>query len=71
MPVPRAGLTRDSVVAAAARLADKIGYHQLTMGLLAQDLGVRALCLYKHVDGLADLQHQVATLAIIEWGDAR
>jgi AcrR family transcriptional regulator len=40
------------------------------MGLLAQRLGVRAPSLYKHVDGLADLQHRVATLAMTQLGDA-
>jgi len=64
--VPRAGLGRDDVVAAAAGLADEIGYQELTMGLLAERLGVRAPSLYKHVDGLADLQHRIATLAMTE-----
>jgi AcrR family transcriptional regulator len=68
--VPRAGLSRDDVVAAAAALIDEIGYHELTMGLLAQRLGVRAPSLYKHVDGQADLQHRIATLATTELGDA-
>jgi len=68
--VPRAGLSRDDVVAAAAGLIDEIGYHELTMGRLAQRLGVRAPSLYKHVDGLADLQHRIATLATTELGNA-
>jgi AcrR family transcriptional regulator len=68
--VPRSGLSRDDVVAAAAGLVDEIGYHNLTMGLLAQRLGIRTPSLYKHVDGLADLQHRIATLAITEWGNA-
>ena len=68
--MPRAGLTRGDVVAAGAALADEIGYHGLTMGLLAERLGVRAPSLYKHVDGLADLQHGIATLAMTELGEA-
>jgi AcrR family transcriptional regulator len=68
--LPRAGLTSDDVVTAAAGLIDEIGYHELTMGLLAQRLGVRAPSLYKHVDGLADLQHRIATLAMTELGEA-
>ena len=68
--MPRSGLSRDDVVAAAAGLIDEIGYHNLTMGLLAQRLGIRTPSLYKHVDGLADLQHRIATLAITEWGNA-
>jgi AcrR family transcriptional regulator len=68
--VPRAGLTRDDIVAAAAALVDEIGYHDLTMGLLAERLGVRAPSLYKHVEDLADLRHRIATLAITELGEA-
>jgi AcrR family transcriptional regulator len=68
--LPRAGLTGDDVVATAAGLIDEIGYPELTMGLLARRLGVRPPSLYKHVDGLADLQHRIATLAMTELGDA-
>jgi AcrR family transcriptional regulator len=67
--VPRAGLTGDDVVASAAGLADEIGYAGLTMGLLAGRLGVRPPSLYKHVGGLADLQHRVAALAMAELGE--
>src|SRR5260370_41346866 len=70
MLVPRAGLPSDDVVPAAAGLIDEIGYPDLTMGLLAQRLGVRAPSLYKHVDGLTDLQHRIATLAMTELGEA-
>jgi AcrR family transcriptional regulator len=68
--VPRVGLTSDDVVASAAVLADEIGYQGVTMGLLADRLGVRSPSLYKHVGGLADLQHRVATLAMTELGEA-
>ncbi len=68
--MPRAGLTRDDVVVAAAALVDEIGYHDLTMGVLAERLGVRAPSLYKHVEDLADLRHRIATLAITELGEA-
>ena len=61
--MPRAGLTTAAVVAAGAALADEVGFHNLTMGLLAERLGVRTPSLYKHVEGLADLQHRIATLA--------
>jgi len=78
--VPRAGLTRGDVVATAAALADEAGYPGVTMGLLADRLGVRPPSLYdrlgvrppslyKHVGGLADLQHRVATLAMTELGE--
>jgi hypothetical protein len=32
-------------------------------------LGVRPPSLYKHVDGLADLQHRLATQAMTEFGE--
>jgi AcrR family transcriptional regulator len=51
-------------------LADEIGFDQLSMGLLAERLGVKTPSLYKHVDGLADLTHRIAVLAMVELGDA-
>jgi AcrR family transcriptional regulator len=63
------GLTSIDVVASAAELADEAGLASVTMGLLADRLGVRPPSLYKHVDGLADLQHRLATLAMTEFGD--
>jgi AcrR family transcriptional regulator len=67
--VPRAGLNGDEVTAAAAALADEIGIHGVTMGLLAERLGVRPPSLYKHVDSLADVQRRVAALALAELGE--
>ena len=64
--MPRAGLTGDDVIATAAGLADEIGFQGVTMGLLADRLGVRPPSLYKHVGGLADVQHRLATLALAE-----
>jgi AcrR family transcriptional regulator len=68
--VPRAGLAPASVTEAGARLADEIGFDQLSMGLLAERLGVKTPSLYKHVDGLADLIHRIAVMAAIELSDA-
>lgn len=58
------------VVAAAAGLADEVGLENVTMGSLAERLGVRAPSLYKHIDGQADINHRIATLALVEVGDA-
>ena len=68
--MPRAGLTATDVVQAAADIADERGYQQLTIGLVAARLGIRAPSVYKHVSGLAGLQHQLATRAMDELGDA-
>src|SRR5271156_1899164 len=64
--MPRAGLDAGSVVAAAARVADRDGLDQLTLARLADELGVRAPSLYAHVGGLGDLRDRLVTLGIIE-----
>jgi AcrR family transcriptional regulator len=58
------------VVAAGAAIADEVGLAGLSMGLVAERLGVRTPSLYKHIDGLADLQRRIALLAMTEAGDA-
>jgi AcrR family transcriptional regulator len=68
--VPRAGLDPAAVVAAGAALADEVGFPQLTMGLLAERLGVRTPSLYKHINGQDDLNRRIATLALEEAADA-
>jgi AcrR family transcriptional regulator len=67
--MPRSGLSSAAVVIAAAELADEAGYPNLTLGMVADRLGIRTPSLYKHVDSLADLQHRVATLAMNELGE--
>jgi AcrR family transcriptional regulator len=68
--VPRAGLDTASVVASAAAVADEVGFGALSMGLVAERLGVRTPSLYKHVVNLADLNRRIAVLALNELGDA-
>ena len=68
--MPRAGLGTAAVVAAGADLADEIGFAGLTMGRLAERLGVRTPSLYKHVTGQEDLVRRIATLALDEAADA-
>jgi AcrR family transcriptional regulator len=64
--VPRVGLSPASVTEAGAALADEVGFDRLSMGLLAERLGVRTPSLYKHVAGQADLAHRIAVLAMDE-----
>ncbi|GAA2625632.1 TetR/AcrR family transcriptional regulator [Paractinoplanes durhamensis] len=68
--MPRAGLAPATVVAAGAELADEIGFAGVTMGLLAERVGVKAPSLYKHVASLEALQRGIATQARRELGDA-
>ena len=65
----RAGLAPASVTEAGAMLVDEIGFAQLSMGLVAERLGVKTPSLYKHVASQADLAHRIAILAATEFGD--
>ena len=56
----RAGLDRAAVVEAAARLVDEEGVEQLSLGRLAERLGIRTPSLYNHVAGLPGLRHELA-----------
>ena len=68
--MPRAGLDPAAVVAAGAALADEVGFAGLTMGLLAERIGVRTPSLYKHIAGQDDLNRRIAALATAEAADA-
>jgi AcrR family transcriptional regulator len=57
--MPRAGLDSETVVAAAAKIADTEGLEALTLARLAAALGVRSPSLYVHVGGLEDLRRRV------------
>jgi AcrR family transcriptional regulator len=63
-------LTPASVTAAGAALVDEIGFASLSMGLLAERLGVKTPSLYKHVSSQADLAHRIAVLAMTEVSEA-
>ncbi|MFK4102074.1 TetR-like C-terminal domain-containing protein [Streptomyces sp. NPDC019531] len=60
---PRAGLTPDRLTAAAADLADEIGFENVTLAALAKHFGVKDASLYSHVRSLQDLRTRVALLA--------
>ncbi|MER6726020.1 MULTISPECIES: TetR/AcrR family transcriptional regulator [Streptomyces] len=61
--MPRAGLTTDRVVAAAADLADATGFDNVTVSALARHFGVKDASLYTHVRNLRELRVRVALLA--------
>ncbi|WP_328493202.1 WHG domain-containing protein [Streptomyces sp. NBC_00414] len=59
----RAGLTAERVVAAAADLADEVGFDNISLSALARHFGVKDASLYSHVRNLHDLRTRIAFLA--------
>jgi AcrR family transcriptional regulator len=59
----RAGLTADRLAAAAADLADEVGFENVTLSALARQFGVKDASLYSHLGSLQDLRTRVALLA--------
>jgi AcrR family transcriptional regulator len=59
----RAGLTADRLAAAAADLADEVGFENVSLSALARQFGVKDASLYSHVRNLHDLRTRVAVLA--------
>lgn len=59
-------LDREAVVRTAADLADSEGWAAVTLSRVAKEVDRHVTSLYAHVESLADLQRQVAVLAIDE-----
>jgi AcrR family transcriptional regulator len=59
----RAGITPDRLTAAAADLADEVGFENVTLSALARHFGVKDASLYSHVRNLQELRTRVALLA--------
>lgn len=62
----RTPLSKDRVLRAAVRLADKSGIEALSMRKLAQELGVEAMSLYNHVRNKEDLLDGVVDVVLGE-----
>ena len=60
------GISRDEVIATAARIADRDGLASATPSAVARALGVRTPSLYHHVDGAAGLRRALAWAAADE-----
>jgi AcrR family transcriptional regulator len=65
----RAGVTAERLTAAAADLADEIGFDQVTVSALAKRFGVSVPSLYSHVRNLDELRVNTALLALAEMAD--
>jgi AcrR family transcriptional regulator len=67
--MPRQGLTKERVSAAAAELADAVGLSRLTVAALARHFGVADASLYGHVRSREALIEQVAVRAAAAFAD--
>jgi AcrR family transcriptional regulator len=59
---PRANLTKQVVVQAAVDLVSAEGSEALSLGRLAEKLGIRTPSLYNHVNGLPGLRRELSIL---------
>ncbi|MFC5531974.1 TetR-like C-terminal domain-containing protein [Cohnella yongneupensis] len=59
----RAGIKPESVVAAAADIADRNGWSDVTPSNVAGLLGIKTPSLYNHISGLDDLRNKLAVHA--------
>ncbi|NGN93920.1 WHG domain-containing protein [Nocardioides sp. KC13] len=66
----RPGLNRAAVIAAAADLADELGFDAVTISVLARHLGVRSPTLYSHITGATDLRTAVTAYVLDELADS-
>jgi len=62
----RVGLDRQTVIQAAADLADASGLEEVTLATLAARLGIRSPTLYHYVNGLDGLRRELALLGTRE-----
>jgi AcrR family transcriptional regulator len=65
----RMGLDRAAVVEAAAKLVNEEGIDQLSLGRLAERLGIRTPSLYNHVAGLPGLKRDLTLYSLRELHD--
>jgi len=61
-----AGLTRDQVLRAAVRLADRDGVESLSMRKLARELDVEAMTLYHHVQNKHSLEDAIVEYVLAQ-----
>lgn len=67
MPEPdRPTLTRQRVLAGAVAIADRAGVGALTMRALADEVGVKPMSLYHHVEGKEDVLDGIVDLVFAE-----
>lgn len=57
--MPRVGLDKEKVIIKAAQIADEKGLSNLSLKVLAQELGIKSPSLYKHISGIEELHTEL------------
>ncbi|MEV6554360.1 WHG domain-containing protein [Nocardia sp. NPDC051756] len=65
----RARMTDESLIQAAAELADEVGFDNVTVSALARRIGVKDASLYSRLENARDLRVKIAVLALAELAD--
>ncbi len=55
----RIGMDANTIISRATQMANQMGMENMTLKMLADDLGVKTPSLYNHIDGLEDLKMQL------------
>jgi AcrR family transcriptional regulator len=63
-PRPKVALDLETVIGAAADIADQFGVQEVTLANLAKRLNIRPPSLYNHVEGLPGLRKELAILGL-------
>jgi AcrR family transcriptional regulator len=63
-------LDKAALVQAAAEVADRVGWSELTLSEVAREVDRHVTSLYAHVDGLDDLRREITLLSLEELSDA-
>ncbi|QIS12576.1 TetR/AcrR family transcriptional regulator [Nocardia arthritidis] len=65
----RARLNTDTLIQAAAEMADEVGFDNVTVMALARRFGVKDASLYSHLKNVRDLRERLAGSALTELAD--
>lgn len=55
----RIGIDKNLIISRAAQMANEVGIENITLKMLADDLGIKSPSLYNHIAGLEDLKRQL------------
>lgn len=55
----RTGLDTNTIICRAAQMVNEVGIENITLKMLADDLGIKSPSLYNHIGGLDDLKMQL------------